>query len=543
MKRARTSNTRAIEAVAARLETFWADALRLESVGRDEDFFKLGGDSLAALVIAGAVQETFAVEIAPEIFESARTVGLMAQLVSDAMAQRKAAATRPDAPVGAVEAPLTLAQETIWRHVSGENPEAYVIPGSLAIDGAFDIATLQAAIERVVRRHSILRTVFRETNGGPRQYVLPSSTVALELIDVSAAEDREALFAEHFQRALAAPFDLEHGPLMTFTVLRVASDEHRVIALWHHLIFDAWSARLFWEEVGAAMAGADAPPPPAQYADFALWQRASLDDVTAGRLDGQLERWRVAIREGLPALRLPFERDVEDPGASAEDSQISIELDDDVARRLDAVGVEVGVTFFVLRLAAYAAHLTGETGVNEHMIGTYVAGRPVPQVQTTIGAFADLAVLLLRMRGELTFRAWLAEVRSAVLDLQAVSDVSFNYIADRLASEGLLLPEPTQIFSVYDEPIMTRLGPLDIRTPEIPRAYTPMPWGFSLRADRRAGEDRVIRAHFDTRKYDPAAVRSFLERFCATIDAASAEPDRPLSAILDASGPASRRNA
>jgi oxalate---CoA ligase len=69
-------------AVEAALAGIWAQALRMDLVGAEDDFFALGGESLQAVALLTMVQEVFGVEIEPLVlFDDVSTVALMAELI------------------------------------------------------------------------------------------------------------------------------------------------------------------------------------------------------------------------------------------------------------------------------------------------------------------------------------------------------------------------------------------------------------------------------------------------------------------------------
>ncbi len=77
-----------------------------------------------------------------------------------------------------------------------------------------------------------------------------------------------------FVQQIEAPFDLERGPLLRATLVRLGDGEHLLCLVLHHIVADGWSLGLMCEEIAALYRGdAEVPPLPIQYADYALWQR------------------------------------------------------------------------------------------------------------------------------------------------------------------------------------------------------------------------------------------------------------------------------
>ena len=240
----------------------------------------------------------------------------LAKLQERLRALREAAPARAnDIPRRAEAGPVALsfAQQRLWFVDQLEPGPAYNIPFALRLRGALDVRVLARTLDEVARRHETLRTVFPVVDGEPVQQVMPPAPRILPLVDLSAlspdAREREArrLAAEEALRT----FDLARGPLMRVTLLRLRADEHVALFTLHHVISDGWSSRVMIREVsalyGAFVRGEPSPLAelPLQYADYAVWQRATL----AGEvLDRQLDYWRNRLAGAPPLLEVPTDR-------------------------------------------------------------------------------------------------------------------------------------------------------------------------------------------------------------------------------------------
>jgi hypothetical protein len=261
---------------------------------------------------------------APSSERSARVQAVLAQRLKARAAGPPAADSIPRL-ADHVRAPLSFAQERLWFIDQLEpGSVAYNVPAALVLRGPLDAAALAAALDEVVRRHESLRTVFAATaGGGAFQRVLPHAPAPLPRIDLAGLpDDRRAAAA----RALAGaegrrPFDLERGPLLRRTLVRLGAEEHLLLLTLHHIVSDGWSQGLLTGELtglyavlaeGRPAADAGLPDLPIQYADFAAWQRERL----AGEaLERELAFWRRAMA-GAPTGRAPSCRRYAAGGAS-----------------------------------------------------------------------------------------------------------------------------------------------------------------------------------------------------------------------------------
>src|SRR5688572_7521437 len=209
--------------------------------------------------------------------------------------------------IGTFVFPASFAQRRLWfvHQLEPESP-SYNIKTVLSLKGELDIPALERSLETVVARHEALRTTFRVQEGEPVQVIMPDARLELPLLDRSGipAEDRDAEVGRLIQKEVRRPFDLERGPLVRASLIRLAGDAHVLVLVVHHIVFDGWSAGVLSLEVSEcyrAFTAGDAPrlpDLPVLYADFAVWQREWL---VGEPLERQLAYWRRQLA-GAPAM-------------------------------------------------------------------------------------------------------------------------------------------------------------------------------------------------------------------------------------------------
>ncbi|HEY0553988.1 MAG TPA: condensation domain-containing protein, partial [Thermoanaerobaculia bacterium] len=150
----------------------------------------------------------------------------------------------PRRPAGLDPIPLSFAQERLW-FIDRLQPglSNYNIAEALRVAGEISPAVFAAVIGEVVRRHESLRTTFRESAAGqPVQVIAPAGGWVLPLVDLSAlpAGLRAAQARRLAEEEAVRPFDLERGPLLRATLLRLAPADHALLLDMHHVISDGW---------------------------------------------------------------------------------------------------------------------------------------------------------------------------------------------------------------------------------------------------------------------------------------------------------------
>ncbi|MGB8507779.1 MAG: condensation domain-containing protein, partial [Pyrinomonadaceae bacterium] len=236
------------------LAQIWAEVLRLERVGVHDNFFELGGHSLLATQVVSRVREVLCVEMPLRTLFESPTVAALAACVETQAGE--GLALRPLVRVGRGERglPPSFAQQRMWLiNQFDTGSAAYHIPALVRLRGRLDEGALERSLSEIVRRHESLRTTFSVVEAEPVQIIAAATNVPLPVTDISllAVEEREEEARRLLSEEARLPFDLEGGPLLRASLLRVAEDEHILMLVMHHIVSDGWSMGVLVRELTA----------------------------------------------------------------------------------------------------------------------------------------------------------------------------------------------------------------------------------------------------------------------------------------------------
>ncbi|GAB4216597.1 MAG: hypothetical protein OHK0022_57920 [Roseiflexaceae bacterium] len=336
------------------------------------------------------------------------------------------------------ELPLSFAQERVWFFDQWEpGTPVYNISFALRLTGRLDAEILGRTLTEIVRRHETLRTTFAATGGRPRQVIAPAEQAAahLELIDLqhlpeqtrTAETQRLALEAARFS------FDLGRGPLLRTMLLRLGAEEHVFLLTIHHIISDGWSNGILQREIVAIYTAfanglpSPLPPPPIQYADFALWQRAWLQGEV---LEQHLAYWQRQLG-GLGFLDLPTDRP-RPPVQTNNGAHHYLNLPKNLVAGLNSASKRHNVTLFMTLLAAFQVLLHRYSGQSDIAVGSPIANRDLIEVEPVIGFFVNTLILRGNTGGNPRFSALLEQVREVTLEAYAHQNVPFEQLIEVL---------------------------------------------------------------------------------------------------------------
>ncbi len=228
-----------------RLCTAFADALKIdrESYGIDDDFFLLGGDSLAAVRVITQVEHS---DLTVAMIYRERTV----RMIDRALKSIKE--TVKDDPVGK-EFPLTNQQQFFVdceMERSGKNISNQ--PLMLSFSPDIEENRLAEAVRSVFFSHPALLTVIRKEGENWVQRIVLENNTEFTATLVSEEELKEE------EKKLVRPFFLDGTPLFRRRLYR--TDKRVVLFLdFHHVICDGYSLRIVGEDIIEAYRGGKIP--------------------------------------------------------------------------------------------------------------------------------------------------------------------------------------------------------------------------------------------------------------------------------------------
>ncbi|MGW4769103.1 amino acid adenylation domain-containing protein [Nocardia sp. NPDC004278] len=411
--------------------------LQVDRVGVDDDFFALGGDSLSAALVVARIGAAMDLRVPVRSVFEAPTVGELAARagsLSGAGRLPLLPGVHPD-PV-----PLSLAQQRMW-FLNRFEPDsaAYNIPVLLRLSGRLDTAALAAALADVMARHEVLRTIYPDVSGEPRQVVLDEPAVSVEPVRVSADSVPDVV-GEFVRRG----FDVTVRVPMRVGLFELDSDtgEFLLVLVVHHIAGDGQSMGPLARDVMTAYAARLAGHPPeweplaVQYADFAWWQRQMLGaaDDPASLMSAQLEFWRSTLAGAPDRLELPADRP-RPAVASLSGGRVPVEIGARLHERLLALAHSRGSSLFMVMHAALATVLGRLSGSDDVVIGTPVAGRGEPGLDDLVGMFVNTLVLRTRVDTGEPFAELLMRTRETDLLAFEHADVPFERVVEELNPE------------------------------------------------------------------------------------------------------------
>lgn len=431
-------------------------------------------------------------------------------------------------------APLSFTQQRFWflAQLEPDRP-IYNEWTAVRLTGVLDLRALEWSIQELVRRHEALRTTFAVQDGEPVQLIAPALPIPLAVIDLQPLS--EPARWDEVRRLAGAetlrPFDLASGPLFRVTLFQMAAQEAILLLTFHHIVIDAWSATVFYRELGALYTAfvqqqpSPLPDLPVQYADFAVWQRTWLQSQA---FKTQLAYWQTQLADLAP-LQLPTALRGRPPKQSYHGAQQTIPFSDALVTSLHGLSQQAGASLFTTLLAAFQTLLYRYTGQDDIVVGSPIANRSRPEIEGLIGCFTNTLVLRSDFAGNPTFRTLLHRVRTTVLDGLAHQELPFEKLVEELQPERDLSRTPLfQVLFVFNNTALNfdQFGAVQATPVDFPSSIARFDLTLSV-MELASG----LQAHltYNTDLFDAETIERMVGHFQTLLAGIVADPDQPIA--------------
>ena len=518
-----------------KLVQIWEELMGISHIGIKDNFFDLGGHSLLASRFVSRVDDAFHVELPLRTVFEFPTVAALVERIEECLDKKPISTIPPNPPVSRGDkVPLSFSQRGLW-FLDQLDPRScrYNLVPVYQLVGPLDVTALEKSINEIIKRHEVLRTVFKANDGQTVQVVLPALTIKISIVDIRWAASEEARQAEIHRRyrdEAHRAFDLAHGPLLRVTLLRLAEDENVLLLAIHHMIFDGWSRGILARELSAFYAGLIGGNPfplrelSTQYVDFALAQERWLQGEN---LQAQLLFWKRQL-ENVPMLQLPTDRP-RPAVQSSNGARQRLMISETLCLGLKNLGERHGATLFMTLLAAYQTLLHHYSGQTDVVIGFPVAGRNHKELENLIGFFLNMLVLRTNLSGNPSFREVLTRVREGCLAALAHQDLPFEKLVEELHPRPDLSHYPLfQVTFSFQNTPKIPLQLFDLAVNELDLDTGIARFDLNLFMEEEAGR---LKGYWDynTALFDATTIERMASRFQILLDEIVADPERRIS--------------
>lgn len=311
--------------------------------------------------------------------------------------------------------PLSPMQAGMLFHSMGERTTAYFDQAILSVSGEIDIHLFEEAYNQLIARYDVLRTVFiSDKFDQPQQVVFSERTGKVYYKDISAMDGVDQLVEKFLARDQEKGFDLAKDLLLRISVLKVGTEQYKVIWSHHHIIMDGWCFGFIMNDLITIYASLKNQQPlelpePVPYKNFIDWlQRQNKEE--AGNY------WENYLL-GYDTKAVVPQRNDHDLGPKGEFKSLTFHIDEMTTRKLEKLVQEHQVTINTMIQSIWGILLQRYNNTDDVVFGSVVSGRnaDVPGIESMIGLFINAIPVRVQTNREKTYLQLAREMQASAL--------------------------------------------------------------------------------------------------------------------------------
>ncbi|MDB6096842.1 MAG: amino acid adenylation domain protein, partial [Francisellaceae bacterium] len=518
-----------------KLAEIWQTVLKIDKVGINDNFFDLGGHSLLATQVISRICSNLQKDISLKEFFAGPTIYELSLLFTNTNNQTISSPLLKPIP-RTQSLPLSFGQQRLWfiDQLAG-NTAAYNIPLVLKLSGHLEVNLLEHALNSLISRHEILRTHFKGESGETYQTITSELNINLDVFDLSEVLNPNASAKDIIAKHTLEPFNLEKGPLIRASLLKLSSEDFIFILTIHHIISDGWSMKIIVDELSELYNAqlenrvAKLQDLPIQYADFAYWQKAYLIEKSP-IYQRQLSYWLNELAGAPTLLSLPLDYP-RPPKQSFKGAHLAFNISPNLLEQLKVLSKRYNVTLYMVLLSTFYSLLYRYTNQEEIIIGTPIANRNHHDIEGLIGFFVNTLALKASFSIDMSFEALLEQIKIKSLEAYDHQDLPFEKLIEGLKLQRSLAYDPLfqVMFVLQNAGEASSLNLKSVQSQSLAFDYPLSKFDLTLNILEQDG----LQAYFEyaTDLFKASTIEAMVEHFKILLEALVVNPHQAINKI------------
>ncbi|MBU6184035.1 MAG: AMP-binding protein [Rickettsiales bacterium] len=405
----------------------WREVFENNYITITDEFYALGGHSLIALQIASRITEIFSFDIDSSIILRGIDVKGLCKVINQDYKHQTLEQDNKSSDIDINPYPLSCAERRMWL-LDNVYPKSGIcnIPVALRLDSKIDIKNLTHAIACLVQKHELLRTYFVFDGNNVLHNMHQDLKVNVESMHCTSDDDLQ----NTLQQLVKTNFDLTKGPLFHVILINEPLNTQTIFFIFHHIIMDAWSFRIFMEDLNSfytSLSRREVIQPVALvtgYRDFVHKQKEALQ---YNKLASQKRYWATKLTNFNYNQNI-FYNISSDKLKSHDAKNYLITLDEASTSLILMFAKQNDVTLFVVLLSVYKFLVSLYSGSDDVAVVAPFANRKQKSLENIIGLFTNFVILRSNLSKANNFYQLIHIVQDVILEAHNNSDVPFEEV-------------------------------------------------------------------------------------------------------------------
>ncbi|WP_420574968.1 amino acid adenylation domain-containing protein [Kordia sp.] len=380
--------------------------------------------------------KSYSKKIAPELIREIKSN--KSELITYLGAQSAAKEMKISLAVSSESYPLSPSQKRLWViNQYEETSNLYNIYDSISFDFEINSVHVEKAVTKVIERHEILRTVFKENKDKEvHQWILPTEDLDFQIgnLDFSKETDPELTLTDYIEKDASKSFDFVNGPLLRMSLIKMAKDRYILYYCIHHIIFDGWSSKILINDVlhyynlSQGNTNKTLPDLEIQYKDFSVWQ---MDQLTSDIFKNHQKYWKEKLSGEIALIDLPSDK--KRPNlVSYNGYKKSLLLSKEASKEFKNFCSLQEASLFIGVVSVLNILLHKYTAQTDITIGTSAADRSRAELEKQIGFYVNTMALRNEVIPSESFSAFLKRTNASILNDFSHQEYPFDKVIEDL---------------------------------------------------------------------------------------------------------------
>ncbi len=398
--------------------------LKCTDISIEDSFFDLGGDSLVAISLSIALSNKLNANVSVKTILNTPIISNLSDVISTE--EKDTLVSEHISPVEkSAYYPTSSAQKRIYYacEMAGNYSTSYNVPGGIIFDKCPNLEKLEDAFNKLVKRHSALRTYFDLENGELVQKILDELHISIKL-ENGKNKTYDELFQEFVQ-----PFDLNKAPLFRVELTTLNNNKSMLLLDIHHIINDGASLNILLDDLCKLYNGKDLKDNEYDYKDYSVWEN---NQINSDKLHSDEKYWISKWKDKeIPLLNMPsvYPR----PTVLTYKGKNSYyKFSPELTANIFKVCKKYNITPFMLLLSAFYAIIYRYSGQEDIIVGSPVFGRDQKELNNIVGMFVNTLPLDIHIDNTMSFVNLCNNVKSNCIDAFSHQTYPFDLMVKNL---------------------------------------------------------------------------------------------------------------
>lgn len=408
----------------------WEETFQIEGIGKQDNYYLLGGDSLIATRMLTKIKEKFQVPFTIRDLMGRKTIHEQATRVDELLKKDKKIQSQnlpqivPDKLHENDPFPLTEVQQAYWIGRSGMYDLGQVSTHCyFELDGhAINIEKLQVTWNELIQYHGMMRVIIRPDGQQQILKEVPEYQISVEHLEGCASEIVEEKLQEIRNEMSHQVITTEQWPLFDVRATIMPDEKCRIHISFDNLIFDGWSMFHLLSEWAKKYRGESEKSEKLDisFRDYVL----GLEKIkNSGAYERDKEYWIKRTDNFVAAPELPLAKK-EDSITEQKFNRREAYLSSEEWESLKNAAKIYGITPAVLLITAYVETLRRWSVNSDFTLNLTQFSRESlhPHVNQLVGDFTTLTLLEVKNSKEKTFME-----RAKKVQMQLMEDLDHTF--------------------------------------------------------------------------------------------------------------------